>query len=165
MKDFIEIVKKRRSIRKYQDKEISEDIIRDIIDCARLAPTARNEQPWEFVVIRDKGNLETLTTIVGRNAPFLKSASCCIAVFCRETKYYLEDGCAATENILLAAKSYGIGSCWIAGDKKEYTDKVRDFLNVPSGYKLVSLVSLGYPDESPSPPKRSVEDVIHWEKF
>ncbi|MCD6080721.1 MAG: nitroreductase family protein [Candidatus Omnitrophica bacterium] len=165
MKEFIEVIKNRRSVRKYSDKKIPEDVIIDIVDCARLAPTARNEQPWEFIIIRDRRNLEKLTAIIGKNAPFLKNASCCIAVFCRETKYYLEDGCAATQNILLSAKSYGLGSCWIAGDKKEYAEKVRKFLNVPLGYKLISLVSLGYPEDTHSPPKRALEDVIHWEKF
>jgi len=166
MKESIKIIKTRRSIRNYKDKKIPQDVILDIIDCGRLAPTARNEQPWEFIVVRNKQNLEKLTLIVDKNAPFLKKADCCIVVICKETKYYLEDGCAATENIILAAHFYGIGSCWIAGDKKEYAQKVKEFLQVPSGYKLVSLIALGYPEgKLPSPPKRKLQDVLHWEKF
>ena len=166
MKKFIKIIKTRRSIRKYKDKKIPQKVILDIIDCGRLAPTARNEQPWEFIVVRNKQSLEKSTSIVGKNAPFLKDADCCIVVVCKETKYYLEDGCAATENIILAAHLYGIGSCWIAGDKKEYAQEVKEFLQVPSGYKLVSLIALGYPEgELPPPPKRKLQDVIHWDRF
>ena len=96
---------------------------------------------------------------------FIKDAPVCIAVFCKDTKYYLEDGSAATTYILLAAKAFGLGSCWIAGDKKFYAEKIRKYLNVPEGYKLISLISIGYPEETPLPPKRPLKDVLHWEKW
>ena len=96
---------------------------------------------------------------------FLKDAAVCILVFCEDTKYYLEDGCAATENILLASYALGIGSCWIAGDKKPYVSVISEIIGVPEGWKLVSIVALGYPAENPSPPKKTVEQVIKWEHW
>jgi nitroreductase len=102
------------------------------------------------------------------NGKFLAQASACIAVFCSDTKYYLEDGCAATCNILLAATGLGIGSCWIAGDKKDYCPQAADLLNTPAGYRLVSLVALGYPKLENSfytAKKRELKELIHWEKF
>lgn len=160
----IEVLKTRRSIRRYINKPIPDEIIKDIIDCARLAPTANNKQPWLFVVIKDKKLKEKIAELTDYGK-FIKQADCCIAVFCEDTKYYLEDGSAATENILLAAWHYGIGSCWIAGDKKSYAEEIRKILEIPQKYKLVSLISLGYPEKeelkkSQNIKKKTLEEVI-----
>ncbi len=144
--DCLEVIKTRRSIRKYIKREIPEEIIKEIIDCARLAPTANNKQPWLFVVVKNE-NLKEQIGEIADYGKFIKDADCCIAVFCEETKYYLEDGSAATQNILLASWYFGIGSCWIAGDKKLYAEKIRELLGVEKKYKLVSLISLGYPSK------------------
>jgi nitroreductase len=162
--DAIKILKSRRSVRKYLDRTVPKKVLEDIVDCARLAATARNEQPWEFVVVCDPAVRAKLAGIA-EYGKFITQAPACIAVFCKETKYYLEDGSAATQNILLAATAHGIGSCWVAGDKKPYADTVRELLGAPSGMKLISLVAIGYPAEQPHPKKRSLKEVIHWEKF
>ncbi len=97
---------------------------------------------------------------------FIATCPACVAVFCRDTKYYLEDGCAATENILLAATALGIQSCWVAGDKKPYGEAIRQLLGVPAGHKLISLLALGYAASPSGPtPKRDLNKVLHWEKF
>ncbi len=165
----IKLLKTRRSIRKYIDKDIPREIIEDIIDCARLAPTANNLQPWIFIVIKDK-KLKSKISDITDYGKFITQANVCIAVFCKSTKYYLEDGSAATQNILLAAWDYGIGSCWIAGDKKFYCEEIRKMLNVPSDYKLVSLISLGYPEENElkrvqNIKKKSLKEVLYWDKY
>lgn len=161
-----EAIKRRHSIRTFATtKSVPSHLIEELIDCARLAPTARNIQPWEFVVVTKKESLKNLGSLAD-NARFLSQSPCCIAVFCKDTKYYLEDGCAATENILIAATDLGLGSCWVAGDKKPYGDKVKTLLNVPADFKLVSLVALGYPESIPEmPEKKSLKEVLHWEKF
>ncbi|MCD6221987.1 nitroreductase family protein, partial [bacterium] len=117
MEEVIKLLKERRSIRKYQKKEVPEDIIEGIIDCARFAPSAMNIQPWEFIVITEEEMRKKIADITDYGK-FIADAPLCIAVFCKDTKYYLEDGSAATTYILLAAKAYGLGSCWVAGDKK-----------------------------------------------
>jgi nitroreductase len=86
-------------------------------------------------------------------------------ILCRDTKYYLEDGSAATENILLAARAHGLGSCWVAGDKKPYAAEIYRLVGAPPGYKLISLIPIGYPAESPEKSKRPLSDVLHWEKY
>lgn len=97
---------------------------------------------------------------------FIKNAPACIAVFCEDTKFYLEDGCAATENMLVAATALGLGTCWVAGDKKDYADTVRELLAVPSSYRLVSLIAIGYARPRPQPRhKRALRDLLHWEKY
>ncbi len=165
--DPLEILKTRRSVRQYLDEQISKDVLEKIVDAARFSPTARNVQPWEFIVITQALTLKELGDLA-ENARFLAQAKACIAVFCADTKYYLEDGCAATCNILLAATSLGIGSCWVAGDKKPYCAEVAELLNVPAAYRLVSLVALGYPKSKESfhvAQKRGLKEVIHWEKL
>ena len=162
--DAIEALKTRRSVRAYTREPISKEIIEDIIDCGRLAATACNEQLWEFVVVTDAQTRARLAE-VATNGPFLAEAPACVAVLCRDGTYYLEDGCAATQNILVAARAHGLGSCWVAGDKKPYTAAVLDLLGAAPGCKLVSLIALGHAASTPKPAKRSLDEVLHWEKF
>ncbi len=162
--DAIEVLKTRRSIRAYKGGPVPRKIIEDIVDCGRLAATAVNIQPWEFVVVTDPDRLRRIaeTTDYGK---FIAHAPACVLVVCRDTKYYLEDGSAATENILLAAHAHGLGSCWVAGDKKPYAAEICRLVGAPQGYRLVSLVPIGYPAESPQKAKRPLSDVLHWEKY
>ncbi len=169
--EFFECIKKRRSIRQYSDKPLSMEDIERIVDAGRLAATARNEQPWEFVVITDKDRLLKLGEIVSPNGALVKGAVAAIVVLCRDTKYYLEDGSAATENMLLAATALGIGSCWIAGDKKDYCQNVLEFCSVPLELpmKLVSIVALGYPGDPSAfeaeKTKRRLDELLHIDRF
>jgi nitroreductase len=96
---------------------------------------------------------------------FIAQAPACVVVLCGETKYYLEDGSAATQNILLAARAHGLGSCWVAGDKKPYASEICRLVGAPRGYKLTSLIPLGYPAETPEQSKRPLSQVLHWEKY
>lgn len=165
MNDFLEIIKTRRSQRSFIDRPISREHLLQIVDCARSAATARNVQPWEFIVVTDR-QLRQRIADVAPNGAFIAQAAACLAVFCQDTRYYLEDGCAATENAILAATALGIASCWVAGDKKPYDENIRNLLAVPNGYKLVSMIALGCAGEKPDcPPKRSLNEVVHWEKF
>jgi nitroreductase len=164
--DALDAIKKRCSIREFKEKPIPEEIIKEIVNAGRLAPTGRGEEPWEFIIIREKEIRQRIAQIAKTNGSFIAQVPVCIAVFCKPTKYYLEDGSVATENILISATSFGIGSCWVAGDKKPYCEEIRKILNVPEGYKLVSLIALGYPLKKPVPKqKRKLDDVLHWEKF
>jgi nitroreductase len=163
--DFFDVIKNRKSVREYSEKPVSKDLIQKIVDAGRLAATARNEQPWEFIAMSDKKVLKRICDMCP-NGPFIKEASYLIGVFCRDTKYYLEDGSAATQNMLLAIEALGLGGCWVAGDKKDYAENVRQILNAPMGYKLVSMVTVGYPKKQEKPhPKRGLKEVLHWEGY
>ncbi|MCX7661743.1 MAG: nitroreductase family protein [Candidatus Omnitrophica bacterium] len=166
--DLIKAIKTRRSIREFSFRRLSKKHLELLVDSARFAPTARNIQPWQFIVITKKDTLKRLSEFAD-NARFLKDACACIVVFCKETKYYLEDGSSATQNILLTATSLGIGSCWIAGDKKPYAEEVKRLLGVPADYRLVSLVALGYPKKGKRAfyvaEKKDLKEIIHWERF
>ena len=162
--DAIEAIKTRRSVRKYLDKEVPKELLETIVDCGRLSATARNEQPWEFIVIVDK-ELKRKVAEQTDNGKFISEAGAWIAVVCKDPKYYIEDGSAATQNILVSARALGLGSCWVAGDKKPYCASILKLLNVPESYRLVSLVAIGYPASIPSPHKRSLNEVLHWNSF
>jgi len=163
--DFFEVIKQRKSVREYSEKTIEKNLIENIIDAGRLAATARNEQPWEFIVTYDKEILKKICAICP-NGPFIKDANCLIAVFSKDTKYYLEDCSASTQNMLLAIEALGLGACWIAGDKKDYIKEIGKMFNVPEGHKLVSMLSIGYPKKKQDPkPQKGIQEVLHWEKW
>ncbi len=162
---MLDIIKSRRSVRSFQDTPVEEEKIIQLIDCARLAPSARNLQPWKFVVVTDRETLDTLSNLLDTGR-FVSEAALCIAVFCQDTKYFLEDGCAATMNILLAAEALGLGTCWIAGDKKTYREDVEKLLGAPENCRLVSLIAAGYPKGSPAvKQKKKLEEVICRERY
>lgn len=163
--DTLTAIANRRSTRKFTRQPVPKDVLEKIVDAGRRAPTARNEQPWEFVVVTDRARLAKIGEITD-HGKFIAEAAACIAVYCRVTKYYLEDGCAATENILVAATALGVASCWVAGDKKPYGGAVSAELGVPPQFNLVSLLALGYGEgEAKSYIKRGLDKVLHWETF
>jgi nitroreductase len=164
MNEVTEVIKKRRSVRKFESKPVSKEIIKDILDCARLAPTAINIQPWLFGAVTDP-DLKREIADMTDHGKFIKDCAVCFAVFTDAAqKYFLEDGCAATENILLACAARGIGSCWVAGHKKAYVDSIRKLLNVPEPYTLIALIAAGYSNEKPSPNKKSLDQVTFFNK-
>lgn len=162
--DCIQALKTRRSVRAYTGEPVPREVLADLIDCGRLAATARNIQPWEFVVVTAPAMLRAIAAATDFGG-FIAQAAACVAVLCRHTKYYLEDGCNASQNILLAARAHGLGGCWVAGDKKPYAEKVRRMLGAPDDLRLVSLLAIGHPAEEPKKEKRPVSEVLHWEKF
>lgn len=161
----ITVIRSRHSIRKYKDTPIEDKIVRDALDCARLAPTARNEQPWLFGTIQNRDTLRAIADLA-ENARFIADASICFAVFGKkDAKYYLEDCCAATMQLILALQAWGVGTCWVAGEKKEYAEDVRGLLNVPEEYALVSLVPAGYPEEVQIKKKKILDEVAFFERY
>ena len=161
--DALEAIRTRRSIRAYLDQPVRKELIEQVVDAGRLAATGMNIQPWEFVVVTDHNTRRALVELV-KSGQHIMQAPVCILVFCRESMFYLEDGSAATQNILVAARALGLGTCWIAGDKTPWSEDVRKLLGVPEGIRLVSIVTMGYPAEQPQKDKRPLENVIHWER-
>ncbi|MHC4443771.1 MAG: nitroreductase family protein [Planctomycetota bacterium] len=162
--DALEAIAARRSVRKYTDTPVSREMLTKIVDAGRLAPTAHNDQPWEFVVVTDAHRRRQLADLADYGK-FIADAPACIIVVSKPTRYFLEDGSAATTNILLAAAALGLGSCWVAGDKKQYAAQVVSLCGAPDEYKLVSMISVGYPAKIGSPKKRPIEEVLHWDNF
>jgi nitroreductase len=163
--DALEALRTRRSVRRFAAKAVDRGLLEQIVDAGRLAATARNEQPWEFVVVTDAATRREIARMTDHGT-FIADSPVCIVVLAKDTKYYLEDGSAATQSILLAAHALGLGACWVAGDKKPYAGKVARRVGAPADVRLVALVALGWPEgQKPTPPKRALDEVLHWEKF
>lgn len=162
--DAIECMKTRRSVRAYLDKPVPKEVVEDIIDCGRLAASAMNVQPWQFIVVQDAALRRKIADITDYGK-FIEQSAVCVAVFCQDVKYYLEDGSAATQNILNAARAHGLGSCWVAGDKKEYAPVMARLLGLPQDYKLISLIAIGHGASEGNPPKKPLTEVMKWERY
>lgn len=157
------IIKCRHSVRSFKPAPVEDHIVRDALECARHAPTAMNLQPWLFGVVREKALLKEIANLTD-HGKFIADAALCFAVFGeRDAKYYLEDCCAATENLIIALQAYGVGSCWVAGEKKPYAGAVRTLLNVPEKYTLVSLLPAGYPADIALQKKKDLDEVTFFE--
>lgn len=164
--ELFEAIKNRRSVRKYKKGEvISRETLEEIVDAGNRAPSGRSVNPWRFVVITERENIDKLQEVIGNNGRFLLDASAAIITLSEDTKYFLEDGCAATENMLLAIHGKGLGGCWIAGDKKDYCPQILEFLGAPPEMKVISIISVGVPDETPVKQKPELGEVLKWEKY
>jgi nitroreductase len=163
--DAFEALKARRSVRNFKPDPVSWEDLERIVDVGRLAPTAHNEQPWEFVVITDADRRRQVAEQADYGK-FIADAPACIVVLSRPTRYYLEDCSAATANMLTAAAALGLGSCWVAGDKKPYADQLVALCGAAGAdLKLVALLAIGHADTAPEPNKRALEHVLHRESF
>ncbi|MDD1715839.1 MAG: nitroreductase family protein [Methanolinea sp.] len=159
------IIKCRHSVRKFKPAPVEENVIRDALECARGAPTAMNLQPWLFGVVKERSLLSRIADLTD-HGKFISEAAVCFAIFGeRRAKYYLEDCCAATENLILALQSYGVGSCWVAGEKKGYAEQVRILLGVPETYTLVSLIPAGYPADISIQKKKDPDEIVFTDTY
>jgi nitroreductase len=158
-------IKSRHSVRKFKPDLVNEQAIRDALECAVHAPTAMNLQPWLIGVIKDKETRKKIADFT-EHGKFIAECAVCFAVFGeKKATYYLEDCCAATENLILALQAYGISSCWVAGDKKPYSESIRQMLAVPDQFTLVSLVAAGNPAEITIARKKEMKHVVFYEGF
>jgi nitroreductase len=155
----------RHSTRNFKSDPIPRPIVEKIAEAGHLAATARNDQPWEFVAVTDSALRRQIAELADYGK-FIAEAPVCLCVFCKAATYYIEDGSAAAQNMLVAAAALGVQSCWVAGDKKEYAPKVAALLGAPPEHKLVALLAMGYESGSvPRRPKRTLAQMLHWEKF
>ena len=156
----------RRSIRKYIDKEITEDILHQILKAGMNAPTARNLKPFEFIVVRDKEMLDKLSN-TKKNSYFVKDSNVTIVVLGKElSEFWQQDLGAVTQNILLQATSFNIGSCWICIAPNEiYEQYIRKILSIPEDIRVFSMISLGYPAEIKEKNDNYYEDKVHYDRY
>jgi len=160
--DALEAIRKRRSVREYTGDAIPREDLEQIVDAARLAPTGWNRQPWDFIVITEKEMIQKLKIV----AQWMDKAGAIIAVVMDpSTRWWLEDGSAAVENILIASTALGYGSCWLEGYTLPREEEFKKLLRVPEDKRLLTLVPIGVPVEWPTVEKKSLDEVIHWERY
>lgn len=151
MSDFLNLVKKRKSVRAYKKEKLEEEKLLQILEAGRLAPSAKNLQEWKFIILKDEKLIKELVPIC-KNQTFVGEASAVIVGCSDKTDYvmtcgqsaYSIDLAIAIDHMSLMAADLGIGSCWIGAF---YEDKLKSLLNIPNEVKVVSLLTLGYPLE------------------
>jgi len=155
----------RRSIRRFEDKEVPLDLLVKAVDVARFAPSAHNNQPWEFIIVTDKDKLEALSTMYRWARP-LKRAKACIAIVTDpelSPRTHLIDGANATMYVWLALHALGLGAVWINALENEEMEKL---LKIPENKTLLAILAIGWPAEKPEPrPRKKLEEVVYLEEY
>lgn len=173
MNQTLETIFNRTSIRSYSDQKVEKDQIMTLLKAGMSAPSAVNKQPWEFIVIDDKDLMGKISEEL-KNAAMIKKASCAIVV-CGDLKltlegasqeYWIQDCSAATENILLAAHSMGLGAVWCGiYPGKERIEKLSNLLSLPENIIPLNIIPIGVRDKEQEPKDKWKEDRIHWNKW
>ena len=168
--DMMEAIFTRRSVRKYTDNRVPEDMVNQLLRAAMAAPSAANEQPWHFVVITDRSIMTQVPTF-HPHSHMLKEAALAILV-CSDGSLELMKGrgvldcSAATQNLLLAAHALGLGAVWLGiYPVEERMNGMRKLLNMPSRVVPISLVSIGYPDERLRTEDRFKPERVHYQRW
>ncbi len=168
--DAIEAILTRRSIRKYSNRIISDNTIKQLLETASSAPSASNRQPWHYIIINDREKLDAVPNF-HPYSKMLGNANIAILV-CGDLHlekflgYLILDCSAATENILIAAHAKGLGACWLGiYPREERITGIKKLFNLPEHIIPISLVSLGYPAEHKDREERYDEARVHYNKW
>ena len=171
----LEAIRKRQSVRSYQDKEIPEEILQEILEAGRLAPSASNIQSWKFIVVKDEHLKQKLVPVCrnqkGEVMKFVGEASVVIVgcatnleliMPCGEYSYPI-DLAIALDHMSLQASALGLGTCWIGAF---YQDEVKEILGIPKGVRVVALMPLGFPKELGSKTgRKSLSEIVCYDKY
>lgn len=160
--EALEAIRKRRSVREYTGEPIPRQDLETIVDAGRLAASGHNTQPWDFVVVTDRDMIHQLKVA----SEWMEKAAAIIAVVLDPaSRWWQEDGSAAVENMLIAATALGYGSCWLQGYTMLREEEFKALLEIPREKKLLTLVPIGVPVQWPTKEKKTLEQVIHWERY
>jgi nitroreductase len=169
---FIELAKKRVSVRGYTAKPVSDEILNEVLEAGRLAPTAKNLQPFQFVVVCDQAGLAALAK--GYAAPWFAEAPVVIAICVEPSKgwtrdrtdgknYCEIDAAIAADHMTLAATDLGLGTCWVGAFDPAV---IREALALPAGIEPLILLTLGQPDDEGRPKTRKpLDELVRYEKW
>jgi nitroreductase len=172
MNPSLSFIFNRRSVRKYEDREIPADMFQDLFEAAMAAPSAVAKDPWHFLLSRDRRMLARIVEILP-NGQMLRHAPAAVIV-CgdinrahgNELSYMLQDLSAAVENLLLAATALGLGSCWLGmHPRQDRIDRIRRLFSLPDNIIPMCGIALGWPAEKPEPRTRFNPERVHLEKW
>jgi nitroreductase len=166
--DILDLLKSRRSIRSYQDKPIPQDLILQILEAGRWAPTGANLQPWHFIVVTDAETRKRIGEVARffffksshvKNAPVILV----LGFETRKGKYGRYDATLAGGNMIMIATALGLGTCWIGAFDEA---RVKEILEIPKNIEVIALITLGYSNEkAETPPRIELEKIVHWESW
>ena len=164
--DAMEAILSRRSIRRYTDQPVSEEVVEELLKAGMSAPSAGNQQPWQFIIITSRELLDEIPRL-HPYASMLPQAKVAILV-CGDIQaesfkgYWIQDCSAATENILIAAHAKGLGAVWLGiYPREERVKALQKLLKLPEHIVPLSLISIGYPAEKKPPANRFDSSRVH----
>lgn len=164
--DCKEFLVSRRSIRFFEDRDVPLELVLEVVDIARYAPSAKNTQPWRVIIVRDRGILDGLSRIHGGASP-LKRAKLALVVLANRNESptsYIVDASLFAMYLWLALHCKGLGAVWIQALRD--IDTVRNILGVPEEYVPVGILAVGWPAEKPSPkPRKSVGEIVYLDRY
>lgn len=179
--EFIDVVKSRTSVREFSLKNVEEEKITYLLECARLAPSWMNKQCWRFIVIKNKETIEAVakTSLINRwlrAAPVLVIACADPIESGRQNsfEYYSVDVTIALEHLILAATDVGLGTCWV-GDFHE--EKIKELLEIPKRIRVIALTPVGYPIGKPGvttglsktllrlTKRKTLDEIVHYDHW
>ncbi len=160
----------RRSIRKYTSQEVSEEIISEILKTGMYAPSARDQRPWHYLVIRNKETLQAITNIHPFSSMLHQAAAAivvCADINLEQSEgYWVQDCASTTLNMLQAIHALGLGGVWLGvHPREERSNGIVKLFGLPENIKPFSIISFGYPDETKPLPDRTELWRIHNEKW
>jgi nitroreductase len=169
----LEIIHQRKSVRNFTDQKVSKNQLETLVKAGMAAPTAVNKQPWVFIAIDNRTSFDQLGDALPY-AKMAKKASAAIIV-CGdlskalegwEQEFWIQDCSAATQNILLAAESMGLGAVWTAAyPAKDRMKSVIDILNLPKHIIPLNVIPIGYPEGVQQPKDKWKPENLHWNKW
>lgn len=171
---LFELAAKRRSVRRYTDEYIRDEVINEIMKVALTAPCSFGHRPVEFVVVRDKNKIKEIAVCKSFGGSQIIGADVVVVVVVKldRGEFWIEDGAIASSYILLAAEQYDVGACWVhirnrKGRNKSSDEEIRELLNVPDDYSVLNIVALGGKGEKKAAYQESDFDSkkIHFERF
>ena len=173
--DLLQVMMNRRSVRKYTGEPVPEEKLERILQAGLVSASGRRMKPWEFIVVKDKDKLCSLSKCREHGPSIIAGADCAIVVAADEEKtdVWTEDCSIAMANMHLMADSLGVGSCWVqvrlreAPDGRSAEEYIRELLAIPEKYKVEAILSLGIPAEHPEPhtAEELPKEKVHREKF
>jgi len=166
--DILNLLKSRRSVRIYKDLPVPKDLLLQILEAGRWAPTGANLQPWHFIIVTAQETRKRIGEVA--KFFFIKSSHVerapvvlVLGFDKRKGKYGRYDVTLAGGNMITMATSIGLGTCWIGAFDEQ---RVKEILHIPEHIEVIGLITLGYPEEKPEPPPRlELEKIVHWESW
>lgn len=180
--EFTDVIKSRRSVRRFSDREVEDEKIKQILECGRLAPSWANKQCWSFIIVRDKEKIESLSQAAGMINSWLKKVPI-IMVACGDPKlsgirsgieYFIVDVAIAMEHFILAAANLGLGSCWVGSFDE---NRIKEVLKIPNNMRVVAITPIGYPVKKvglkenitrfivQSKKRKPLNEIVHYDRW
>jgi nitroreductase len=169
---ILEVIKERKSVRRYKADPISDDVLHRVLEAARFSPSGKNLQPWKFILVQDE-SLKQRLAVASIRQTFIAEApvvvvACgfpdrCYSRMGNYMKSWPVDVAIAFEHLVLQAQEEGLGTCWIGAFEEK---DVKSILDVPEGVRVLALTPLGYPDENPVPRgRKSLEEIVSYNSY